>query len=132
VITPTTTLLTSRELGERIRRGAIRHIVADSDYAGRFADESQECTQIAVGSPVSGWRPYDESNSAATLFEPDGPTSANDPLQLYFTSGTTVSRSWLCTVTRRTQSVIYQQCIGSGCVQVTPEVDSQLAKPEMW
>jgi len=89
VITPTTTLLTSGELGERIRRGAIRHIVADSDCAGRFAGASQECTQIAVGSPVSGWHSYDESNGAATRFEPDGPTSADDPLQLYFTSGTT-------------------------------------------
>jgi acetyl-CoA synthetase len=89
VITPTTTLLTSGELGERIRRGAIRHIVADSEYAGRFADQSQECTRIAVGGPVSGWLSYDEAHGAATLFEPDGPTSANDPLQLYFTSGTT-------------------------------------------
>src|SRR5579864_3651503 len=89
VITPTTTLLTSVELEERIRRGAIRHIVADSDCAGRFADHSRECTRIAVGSSVPGWHSYDESNSAATLFEPDGPTSAHDPLQLYFTSGTT-------------------------------------------
>ena len=89
VITPTTTLLTNGELGERIRRGAIRHIVADSDCAGRFAGESQDCTQIAVGSSVSGWHSYDESNGAATRFEPDGPTSASDPLQLYFTSGTT-------------------------------------------
>ena len=89
VITPTTTLLTSGELEERIRRGAIRHIVADSEYAGRFAGESRECTQIAVGSSVSGWHSYDESNGAATRFEPDGPTSVNDPLQLYFTSGTT-------------------------------------------
>src|SRR5260370_1224653 len=89
VITPTTTLLTSGALGERIRRGAIRHIVADSDCACRVADKSQECTQIAVGSSVPGWHSYDESNGAVTSFEPDRPTSANDPLQLYFTSGTT-------------------------------------------
>src|SRR5947209_5421470 len=89
VITPTTTLLTGNELEERIRRGAIRHIIADSEYAGRFAAESAECTRIAVGGSVPGWHFYDESQGAATRFEPAGPTSANDPLQLYFTSGTT-------------------------------------------
>src|SRR3989442_12156430 len=89
VISPTTTLLTGNELEERIRRGAIRHIVADSEYAGRFAAESAECTRIAVGGSVPGWHFYYESQVSATRFEPAGPTSANDPLQLYFTSGTT-------------------------------------------
>src|SRR5438105_332737 len=89
VISPTTTLLTGNELAERIRRGVIRHIVADSEYAGRFTAEPSECTRIAVGSSVAGWHFYDESQGAATVFEPAGPTAANDPLQLYFTSGTT-------------------------------------------
>jgi len=89
VVTPTTTLLTGNELAERIHRGGIRHIVADSEYAARFPSESSECTRIAVGSSVPGWHAYGESEGAATRFEPTGPTSANDPLQLYFTSGTT-------------------------------------------
>src|SRR5437016_5670499 len=67
----------------------LRQTVADSEYAGRFTAEPSECTRIAVGSSVAGWHFYDESQGAATVFEPAGPTAANDPLQLYFTSGTT-------------------------------------------
>src|SRR6266481_1641160 len=77
VTSPTTTLLTSSELEERIRRGAIRHIVADSEYAGRFAAETSDCTRIAVGSSVPGWHFYEESHQAPMAFEAAGSTSAN-------------------------------------------------------
>src|SRR4030095_11482447 len=35
------------------------------------------------------WIAFDDSHPARTVFEPDGPTRADDPLLLYFTSGTT-------------------------------------------
>ncbi|WP_447040909.1 AMP-binding protein [Streptomyces sp. DSM 118878] len=39
--------------------------------------------------PGPGWKPYEGVADAPTVFEPDGITRADDPLMLYFTSGTT-------------------------------------------
>ena len=38
---------------------------------------------------VAGWLPYAAASEAPATFEPDGPTRADDPFLLYFTSGTT-------------------------------------------
>ena len=38
---------------------------------------------------MSGWHSFETAAGQAETFTPDGPTSANDPLLLYFTSGTT-------------------------------------------
>jgi len=43
---------------------------------------------IAVAALFPGWHFYEESQYAAKVFEPAGSTSANDPLQLYFTPHT--------------------------------------------
>jgi acetyl-CoA synthetase len=89
VITPTSTLLTSNELRERVQRGAVRHIVSDAQFTGRFGTVANDCNRISVGGAVPGWHDYAEAARASRNFEADGPTRATDPLQLYFTSGTT-------------------------------------------
>jgi acetyl-CoA synthetase len=43
----------------------------------------------AVGGKVAGWHDYEQGYASPAKFEADGETSADDPLQLYFTSGTT-------------------------------------------
>jgi acetyl-CoA synthetase len=89
VISPATTALARADLADRIERGRIRHVVADSAVTGAFADVPGAFTRTAVGAEVPGWRSYADADQAAETFEPDGPTRADDPLFLYFTSGTT-------------------------------------------
>jgi acetyl-CoA synthetase len=46
-------------------------------------------TRIAVGETVDGWLSYEEAYNSDARFEKEGTTRADDPLLLYFTSGTT-------------------------------------------
>ncbi|MFG1690513.1 AMP-binding protein [Nonomuraea sp. NPDC049269] len=86
VIIPATTLLTAKDIVERVERGGVSHVIANASDAGKFDDGGY--TRIAVGDAY-GWLPYAESREAAEHFTPDGPTRAGDTLLLYFTSGTT-------------------------------------------
>src|SRR5204862_2038508 len=73
-------------------RGAARHVVARSEDTAKFAEVPGDYTRIAVGRPADGWlnyADYADSADAAGEFTPDGATGAQDPLLLYFTSGTT-------------------------------------------
>ncbi|MBW4980886.1 AMP-binding protein, partial [Marinobacter adhaerens] len=45
--------------------------------------------RLVTGAPTEGWAAYDDAFEASETFAPDGPTGADDPLLLYFTSGTT-------------------------------------------
>jgi len=89
VIVPTTTQLGEKDLADRMRRGAIRHIVADADGAARLGNLGSGCTRLIVGGKLAGWMPFEHAYGLASSFAPDGPTHAADPLLLYFTSGTT-------------------------------------------
>ncbi|HEY4042400.1 MAG TPA: AMP-binding protein, partial [Rhodopila sp.] len=57
--------------------------------AAKFDGLDPSLTRVAVGEPVAGWHRYDDLLAAASEFTPDGETNADDPLLLYFTSGTT-------------------------------------------
>ena len=89
VIVPSSTLLTPADLSDRVARGNVAHVIAESVQAGHFADVNGTYTRVAVGDHVDGWLHYDDFLSSASDFTPDGPTRAADPLFLYFTSGTT-------------------------------------------
>jgi acetyl-CoA synthetase len=89
VIIPATTLLSSNDLADRFERGRARHIVTTSAETGKFEGLDSRLTRIAVGEPVVGWNRYDDMLAAPAMFRPDGETGADDPLLLYFTSGTT-------------------------------------------
>jgi acetyl-CoA synthetase len=89
VVIPATALLTPADLRDRIDRGRVRHVVAASAYAPKFADVAGDYTRICVGAPVSGWVSHDAADDYRPAFTPDAPTKASDPLLLYFTSGTT-------------------------------------------
>ncbi len=89
VVIPATTLLTADDLADRFDRGRARHVVTTSAEAGKFAAVGRNLTRIAVGDSVAGWHRYDELLTAPAEFVPDGQTNADDPLLLYFTSGTT-------------------------------------------
>ncbi len=89
VVIPATTLLAAGDLADRFDRGRARHVVTTSAEAGKFGGMDNRLTRIAVGDPVTGWTRYDELLAASADFVPDGETGADDPMLLYFTSGTT-------------------------------------------
>jgi acetyl-CoA synthetase len=89
VIIPATPMLGPADLRDRIERGAAKHVVVRSEDAEKFADIAGDYTRIAVGADVDGWLPYADSAAAAREFTPDGVTTGEDTLLLYFTSGTT-------------------------------------------
>jgi acetyl-CoA synthetase len=86
VLSPATTLLTAGDLQDRIERGGIRHVIA-AEGASKFDEVHGDYTRIVVGPARSGWVSYHTDEASA--FEPDAETLADDPLLLYFTSGTT-------------------------------------------
>ncbi len=89
VILPATPLLSGGDLADRIQRGRVRHIVCATDCVPRFDHLGRHCTRIVVGGPVPEWHTYEHGYGASTEFKPEGETQASDPMQLYFTSGTT-------------------------------------------
>ncbi|MFK4498343.1 acetyl-CoA synthetase [Bradyrhizobium japonicum] len=90
VVIPATTLLTAEELRDRLDRGKAKAVVAAQDQVAKFASLGAEnIVRIVVGAASDGWLAYDEAAKASEGFTADGPTNAEDPMLLYFTSGTT-------------------------------------------
>jgi len=90
IVVPATTLLSRDDLQDRFDRGGVRHVIMNGQLAGRFAELPGDCTRIATGptSPVGWWR-FEDLLVGPDVFRADAPTQADDPLLLYFTSGTT-------------------------------------------
>ena len=107
VMVPTTMLVSSDDLNDRMTRGKIRHVIAQASEIGKFDTVTGDYTRIAVGFHDTGinsgsdgsnnnnndnttaWHNYADSQHACPAYTPDGPTLASDPMLLYFTSGTT-------------------------------------------
>jgi acetyl-CoA synthetase len=89
VIIPATTLLNTEDLRDRFERGGVRHVVAGLADAGKFDALPGEYGRILVGGDREGWTSFEAARGLPSEFAPDGPTGAEDPLLLYFTSGTT-------------------------------------------
>ena len=92
VVTPATTLLSGPELRDRLERGRAKAVVASHEQVAKFAGlGADRLVRLVVGatSDHPGWLPFEQAASASETFEPDGPTHADDPMLLYFTSGTT-------------------------------------------
>lgn len=89
VVIPATALLTASDLEDRIVRGRVRHVVAGSAHAPKFAQVAGDYSRVCVGTAQAGWQDWRDAEHCDEHFEPDGPTLATDPLLLYFTSGTT-------------------------------------------
>jgi acetyl-CoA synthetase len=89
VMIPSSTLLTPADIADRVERGSVAHVIVESALTGQFGQIAGAFTRIAVGEPVEGWLGYDDYMTAGDAFTAEGPTRANDPLFLYFTSGTT-------------------------------------------
>jgi acetyl-CoA synthetase len=91
VIIPATTLLTREELSDRLERGRVKAVVASSDQVAKFdglCNDSVTCVHVGLDAPP-GWHDYQEALYRSEVFVSDGSTQPDDPLLLYFTSGTT-------------------------------------------
>ncbi|MEU8550329.1 AMP-binding protein [Streptomyces roseoverticillatus] len=89
VVIPATPLLGTADLADRVERGRAAHVLVRAGDTGKFDGVPGDYTRIAVGERTDGWHCYADSAHAGDTFTPDGPTRADDPLLLYFTSGTT-------------------------------------------
>jgi len=89
IVIPAAALLTVGDLRDRLERGKARHIITELGLIEKFSGLSGDYVGIVVGGEDQGWIPYSRAYDHSPSFTPDGDTNANDPLMLYFTSGTT-------------------------------------------
>ena len=89
VVIPATALLTPDDLGDRIERGQVRHLVVGSAHVDKFVGLGEGCSRICVGPAPAGWTPHSAANEYSEQFDVEDRTLATDPMLLYFTSGTT-------------------------------------------
>lgn len=93
VVIPATPLLGPVDLRDRVDRGRARHVIVRADDTAKFDSVPGDFTRIVVGAEraaeTGGWLPYERAYAEPKAFEPEGVTRADDPLMLYFTSGTT-------------------------------------------
>jgi acetyl-CoA synthetase len=88
VLIPSTTLLLTSDVADRIARGRVDHVVAHEEAVATFAGVPGDWTRTVVGE-APGWVPYAESSDADPVLAREGETRVDDTLFLYFTSGTT-------------------------------------------
>jgi acetyl-CoA synthetase len=89
VIMPATTVLGPKDLADRVGRGAVRHVITNADQIDKFAEITGDFGRIAIGDAQPPWRPYRLADTADTPPCPGTQTGPDDPMLIYFTSGTT-------------------------------------------
>src|ERR1700716_3666457 len=92
VVIPATTLLTPDELRDRLNRGRAKVVVASQDQVAKFTGlGDNQLVPLVFNAPTNqeGWLPSEQAVDFPEDFKPDGPTKPDDPMLLYFTSGTT-------------------------------------------
>jgi acetyl-CoA synthetase len=92
IVIPATTLLTTDELRDRLDRGRAKIMVASQDQIAKLTGlGGNDFIRVVAGAPTAhdGWLPFEQAADFPDTFAPDGPTRADDPMLLYFTSGTT-------------------------------------------
>ena len=87
VLIPATSQLTHDDIDDRINRGGVRHMVTDAEGAAKLREKERITMRLCVGGHDASAPPDDARCASATPTRID--TKANDPLLLYFTSGTT-------------------------------------------
>ena len=89
VVCPASTLLTSADLLDRIERARMRCVLTDEAGMEKFAAAPAGFRRIVAGRRAPGWLSLEDAEDEPSGFRPDETTEADDPLLLYFTSGTT-------------------------------------------
>jgi len=87
VVIPATPQLTGTDVDDRIERGGARHMITDPQGAAKLVRPERLQVKLAVGG-APGFTPFDTARASAAHID-NAETHADDPLLLYFTSGTT-------------------------------------------
>jgi acetyl-CoA synthetase len=88
VIMPTTTAAGPADLSDRVARGGARFVVTTPDQTRKFVDVPGEYVRICTG-PAEGWADLSQAYLHDVPPAEHPGTAPDDPLLLYFTSGTT-------------------------------------------
>jgi acetyl-CoA synthetase len=92
VMIPATQLLSRDDLIDRFERGRVRAVVTTPVHADKFdgldGHAPGPVLRIAIGG-APGWTDYAGADAAPASYQPRCPTRPDEPLLLYFTSGTT-------------------------------------------
>ena len=96
VMIPATQLLSRDDLIDRFERGRVRVVVTTAVHAAKFdgldAHAPGPVLRIVTDASSSvspGWTDYRDADAASSVYRPRCATRADEPLLLYFTSGTT-------------------------------------------
>ena len=91
VVIPATTLLTPAELADRLERGRARAVLAAPDQVAKCDAVGPPglLRIVSEGAPAPGWASLDAAAAQPDAFAPAERAEGDDPLLLYFTSGTT-------------------------------------------
>jgi acetyl-CoA synthetase len=88
VIMPTTTAVGAADLVDRIERGQARHVLCNASDTGKFVAVPGAYTRLSVGE-AAGWSDLRAAAHVEHVPSAHPGTAPDDPLLLYFTSGTT-------------------------------------------
>jgi acetyl-CoA synthetase len=88
VIMPTTTAAGPADLADRVARGGARFVVTTPDQTDKFTDVPGSYVRVCTA-PVAGWADLSEAYLHDVPAAEHPGTGPDDPLLLYFTSGTT-------------------------------------------
>lgn len=92
VIIPASTLLTSDDVKDRMKRGKVRCVIADEQLLSVIETaipKGEEVAKINLGSQEKGWVPFSQADTESANFNSKERYSLKDELLIYFTSGTT-------------------------------------------
>ncbi len=89
VVLPTTTALPPSDLTDRIERTGTKHVIVASTETAKFDEVPGSYTRISVSGAVDGWLHFADGYDGEQPPPFTTVTTVEDPLLLYFTSGTT-------------------------------------------
>ena len=89
---PAPNMLTTKDIGQRLARADVAAAVVDAAGAAKMSplsDELPELRVVANATPAAGWRALEDiaAGGGGTSLDAS-PTTRDDPLLIYFTSGT--------------------------------------------
>jgi len=101
---PTTTLSTPEDIKTRITQADARYIVTSNDCVDKLSLIPSDVVRIVTGGATRGAVRFEDLLKEDSSFFPDAATRADEPILLYFTSGTT-ARPKLVVHTHRTYGI---------------------------
>jgi acetyl-CoA synthetase len=88
VILPTSTVLATHDLADRVLRGRVNHVIANAEDIRKFDGVPGEYSRIGIGAETEGWASFSEAYAVKPR-DVNAIVAAGEPSLVYFTSGTT-------------------------------------------